>query len=117
MESPVGEGKNSTICSKTLSIFKPVLAETGIQSSGSIPSVSKTSSLVRSKSADGKSILLITGRIVKSLSIAKYALANVWASTPWVASTTRRAPSQAANERETSYVKSTCPGVSIKLNK
>ena len=32
---------------------------------------------------------------------------------PWAASTSSTAPSQAASERETSYVKSTWPGVSI----
>jgi hypothetical protein len=36
-------------------------------------------------------------------------------SIPWVASTTRIAPSQACSERLTSYVKSTWPGVSIRL--
>ena len=40
----------------------------------------------------------------------------VCACTPCVASTTNRAPSQAAMERDTSYEKSTCPGVSIKFN-
>ena len=35
---------------------------------------------------------------------------------PWAASTTRIAPSQAASERDTSYAKSTCPGVSIRFS-
>jgi putative oxygen-independent coproporphyrinogen III oxidase len=47
---------------------------------------------------------------------ARYTLANVWASIPWDASTTSRAPSQAARLRDTSYVKSTCPGVSMRFN-
>lgn len=34
---------------------------------------------------------------------------------PWAASTRSTVPSQAASDRETSYVKSTCPGVSIML--
>ncbi len=42
-------------------------------------------------------------------------IATVWASTPWEASTTSSAPSQADSERLTSYEKSTCPGVSIRL--
>ena len=36
---------------------------------------------------------------------------------PWLASTTRIAPSHACSERLTSYVKSTCPGVSIRLKR
>ena len=34
--------------------------------------------------------------------MARYVLARVWASTPWVASTTSTAPSQAARDRLTS---------------
>ena len=34
--------------------------------------------------------------------MARYVLARVWASTPWVESTTSTAPSQAARERDTS---------------
>jgi hypothetical protein len=56
------------------------------------------------------------GTISRLLWIARYALARVWASTPWVASTTSTAPSQAASERDTSYEKSTWPGVSMRLN-
>ena len=52
--------------------------------------------------AFGRSTLLITGKISKLLSIAKYTFARVCACTPWAASTTRTAPSQAAKERETS---------------
>ena len=48
--------------------------------------------------------------------MARLALETVCASTPWVASTTSTAPSHAARERETSYVKSTWPGVSMRLN-
>lgn len=53
--------------------------------------------------------------MVRSFSIARYRLASVWASMPCAASTSRTVPSQAASERETSYVKSTWPGVSIML--
>ena len=63
--------------------------------------------LTRSGSALGRSILLMTGKISRSFSRAKYTLANVCASMPWAASTTRSAPSQAARLRDTSYVKST----------
>ena len=53
-------------------------------------------------SALGKSILLTTGTISSPLSTARYVFARVCASMPCDASTTRIAPSQAANERETS---------------
>ena len=59
---------------------------------------------------------MITGRISKSFSSAKYTLARVWASIPCAASTTSKAPSHAARDLETSYIKSTCPGVSIRFN-
>ena len=60
--------------------------------------------------------MLTTETISRSFSIARYALASVCASIPWAASTTRTAPSHACSERETSYVKSTCPGVSMRLS-
>jgi len=55
-----------------------------------------------SGSAAGRSILLSTGMIVRSLSRARYRFARVWASMPWAASTSRIAPSHAARLRETS---------------
>ncbi len=63
----------------------------------------------------GRSILFSTGMTCKSASSARYRFASVWASIPCAASTSRTAPSQAASERDTSYVKSTWPGVSIML--
>ena len=48
--------------------------------------------------------------------MARYRFATVCASTPCEASTTRRAPSQLISERRTSWEKSTCPGVSIRLS-
>ncbi|CKF97900.1 Uncharacterised protein [Streptococcus pneumoniae] len=113
-ESPVGAGTFSTICSKISSIPIPAFAEASTASDASNPITSSTSWRTRSGSALGKSILLITGKISKLLSSAKYTFANVCASIPCAASTTRIAPSQAAKLRDTSYVKSTCPGVSIK---
>ena len=53
--------------------------------------------------------------ISRLLSVARYALASVCASTPCDASTSSSAPSQAASDRVTSYEKSTWPGVSIRL--
>ena len=65
--------------------------------------------------APGRSILLMTGMISRLFSTARYAFASVCASTPCDASTSSSAPSQAASDRVTSYEKSTCPGVSIRL--
>ena len=93
------------------------MAEIKGASSAGKPIISSISWITRCGSALGKSILLITGKISKSLSNAKKTLANVCASTPWAASTTNTAPSHAAKERETSYVKSTWPGVSIKCKR
>ena len=45
---------------------------------------------------------IILGMISKLLSNAKYTLASVWASTPWLLSTTNIAPSQAAKLLDTS---------------
>jgi hypothetical protein len=49
-------------------------------------------------------------------SSARKRFERVWAWIPCEASTTRIAPSHAARERETSYVKSTCPGVSMRFS-
>ena len=83
---------------------------------GSSPSRSATSTEVPSGSAAGRSILFTTGTISRPFSIARYALASVCASIPCAASTTRSAPSHAWSERDTSYVKSTWPGVSMRLS-
>ena len=101
------------MCSNKLSIPTPVLAEVSTTSSFEKPIFSNSVNTF-STSALGRSILLITGIIFKLLSKARYKLARVWASIPCAASTTNNAPSQAARERDTSYEKSTCPGVSIK---
>ena len=68
-----------------------------------------------STSADGKSILFITGMIIRFSSLAILKWAIVWASRPWVASTKSITPSHADKDLETSYEKSTWPGVSIIL--
>ena len=83
-------------------MFNPLFADTAGQSSAGIPITSSISALTPSISAEGRSILLITGTISRLLSTARYALASVCASIPCVASTTRSAPSQAFSERETS---------------
>ena len=60
-----------TTASKTSWIFKPVLADTNGAWSAGKPITSSISFLTLSGSALGKSTLLITGTISKSLSIAK----------------------------------------------
>ena len=69
--SPVGGGTTFTICSKTSPTFNPVLAEMSGASLASKPIISSISSLTRSGSALGRSILLITGIISRSCSNAK----------------------------------------------
>ena len=83
-------------------MFVPSFALTHGASWASSPIISSISFLAVSVSALGKSILLITGTISRLLSIAKYAFASVWASTPCVASTIKIAPSHAASDLETS---------------
>ncbi len=80
----------------------PILAEARIAPEASIPITCSICSLARSGSAPGRSILLSTGMISRLASAARWALASVCASTPWLASTTSSAPWQAASERETS---------------
>ena len=65
-------------------------------------SVSSSSDITISGSALGRSILLMTGMIVRFCAIARWTLARVWASIPWLASMTRIAPSQAWSDRLTS---------------
>ena len=85
-------------------------------SSAGSPISSAISSPTRSGSAPGRSTLFIEGISSSPESIARYVLATVCASTPCDASTTSSAPSHAARLRETSYVKSTWPGVSIRCS-
>ncbi len=113
--SPCGGGMRSHTASSTAPTLRPLLAEMRTTASGLSPSRSPISAAAPSGSAAGRSILLTTGMISRLLSIARCALATVCASTPCAASTTSSAPSQAASERETSYVKSTCPGVSMRF--
>ena len=105
-----------TTASSTLSIFKPVFALISHASSQGMPIISSISFFVSSTRALGRSILFITGTISKFASSARYTFASVCAWTPWLASTTNKAPSQASKDLLTSYEKSTCPGVSIKFS-
>ena len=90
------------MASNTSLVLSPVLALIRGASSHGIPSTFSISVFISSGLAAGKSILLITGTISKLLSRAKYTLAIVWACIPWAASTTKRAPSQAAKDLLTS---------------
>ena len=100
--SPSGAGSLWTIASRTSSILMPFLAEIRGASSASIPITSSISSLTRSGSALGRSILLITGNTSRLWSIAIYTFASVCASIPCAASTTSTAPSHAARLLDTS---------------
>mmetsp|Transcript_1138 Transcript_1138/g.2694 ORF Transcript_1138/g.2694 Transcript_1138/m.2694 type:complete len:254 (+) Transcript_1138:1643-2404(+) len=104
------------MASSTSSIPRPTFADTFRMFVQSSPMMSSISLMTRSGSAPGRSILLSTGMTSRSFSSASHTLANVCASTPWLASTTSKAPSQAASDRDTSYAKSTCPGVSMRFS-
>ena len=114
--SPSGAGIRSTIASSTSSTPIPVFAEIRSTLAGSSPTSSATSAAAASGSADGRSILFTTGTISRLFSIARYAFASVCAWMPCAASTRSSAPSHACSARETSYVKSTWPGVSIRFS-
>ncbi len=64
--SPEGAGTFFTMSSKTASTFIPFFADISGASSAGIPIISSISSFVRAGSAEGRSILLMTGRISKS---------------------------------------------------
>lgn len=100
--SPLGGGIISTILSTNSLIPTPVFALVNTISSSLKPIKSISSFFTFVISALGKSILLITGIIVKLFSSAKYKLARVCASIPCVASTTKIAPSHDARLRDTS---------------
>ena len=94
----------------------PVLPDASKISSSLTPSSLTSSWTTLGTSAAGRSILFMTGMMTKFCSMARYRLARVCASTPWLASTSKIAPSTACNDRDTSYEKSTCPGVSMRLS-
>ena len=114
--SPAGAEIRSTIASSTSGTPTPVLAEIRSTRSGASPRRSPSSFAAPSGSACGRSILFAAGTTSRPPSIARYAFASVCASIPWAASTTSSAPSHACSDRDTSYVKSTWPGVSMRLS-
>ena len=91
-----------TIASRISAIPIPSLAEARITSSRGMASVSSSSAMTISGSAEARSILLMTGMMVRCCSMARWTLASVCASIPWDASITRIAPSQAWSDRLTS---------------
>ena len=100
--SAAGGGMRCTIASSTSVTPVPSLALARSTSSRGMASVSSSSPRTISGSADGRSILLMTGMIVRFWAIARWTLARVCASMPWLASMTRIAPSQAWSDRLTS---------------
>ena len=101
--------------SKRFSTPSPVFPETSKISSGLQSRSLTTSALTSLTRASGESIFESTGIIISPDSRAMPRVVNVWACTPWVESTSNIDPSTAFSARETSYEKSICPGVSIKL--
>ena len=114
--SPSGWGMRSTTALSISSTPSPVLPDALMMSLGSQPMRSTISSSTSSGMALGMSILLMTGIISRLWSMAMYRFDMVCACTPCVASTTSRAPSHAAMLLDTSYEKSTWPGVSMRLS-
>mmetsp|Transcript_34567 Transcript_34567/g.73649 ORF Transcript_34567/g.73649 Transcript_34567/m.73649 type:complete len:259 (-) Transcript_34567:372-1148(-) len=94
--SGFGGGTYLTMDSRMSSMPMPALAEARTMFEQSNPMVSSISSVTRSGSAAGRSILFRMGMISRSFSSARYTFASVWASIPWLASTTSNAPSHAA---------------------
>ena len=99
---PVGEGMRSMIAVSISSIPIPLLPLASKISSFLQPTSSMIWSVTSSIMAPSISILLITGMISRLLSMAKYKLLIVCACIPWLASTSNKAPSHAANARLTS---------------
>ena len=94
--SPTGCGTRCTTASNISLTPSPVLPDARIISERSHPINSTISSSTSSGMAEGMSILLMTGIISRSCSMAIYRLEMVCACTPCVASTTSKAPSHAA---------------------
>jgi len=99
---PRGGGMRRMRVSRSSGTPSPVLALTGAASVAWMPMISSISRVTRSGSAEGRSILFMTGSTSRPCSMAVLQLATLCASTPWEASTTSSAPSQAASERDTS---------------
>ena len=77
-----GGGTSATIDSSISFVPVPSLALAKTACSVEIPTISSISFFTLSGSAEGRSILFITGRSSSPESAARYAWASVWASTP-----------------------------------
>ena len=93
--SPLGAGSGRRSPRGSPGRRCPPWPRPGCTSSRGIARTFSSSSITTSGWADGRSILLRTGMIVRPSRRARWTLASVWASMPWAASTTRIAPSQA----------------------
>jgi hypothetical protein len=91
-----------TMRSSSSSMPMPVLAEARTAFEASMPMTCSTCSLARSMSAEGRSILLITGRISRPPFDREVGVGERLGLDPLAASTISSAPSQAASERDTS---------------
>jgi hypothetical protein len=80
--SPTGAGTRRTTASSASRMPSPVFAEVSTASSAGMASASSISWRTRSGSAEGRSILLMSGMISRCAFIAMSALATVCASTP-----------------------------------
>ena len=69
--SPFGGGMSRTIRSRSSSMPMPIFAEVRTASSAGIPTTCSICSRARSGSAEGRSILLMTGTITRLLWIAR----------------------------------------------
>lgn len=116
---PFGAGMRVMIVSNICSIPCFAMAEVKSTSRSSKPVLSSNSRNVwlTSSSFMTKSILVKTGIIYKPCSTASLKCAIVCACNPWRTSISSSTPSEACRLRDTSYWKSTWPGVSIKLIK
>ena len=111
-----GAGMRAMTASRMSSMPMPCFALARIASSAGMARISSSCRITDGRSEFGRSILLITGMSLSFCFSARWTFATVCASTPCAASTMRSAPSHAASERETSYAKSTWPGVSMRLS-
>ena len=110
-----GAGVRSTIVFKRSATPSPVFPDTRNTSASSHLRSNANSLTISSVRAVGASTLETTGIIARLSSFATPNTDSVCASTPCVASTSKTTPSTADSARETSYAKSTWPGVSIRL--
>ncbi len=111
-----GGGIRFTISASKSATPSPVFPETSMTVSGSTSRSDATSMRTSSTRESGESTLERTGIITSPASRAIWRTERVCACTPCVESTRRIEPSTARIARDTSYEKSMCPGVSMRLS-